>query len=433
MSIMKFYSTNNRDLQLDIKEAVIKGLSSDNGLFMPEYIPELPESFINNIGNLSLQEIALEVLKPYFSHAITDEKLKSIIDEAFNFDIPLKKVDDNISVLELFHGPTSAFKDVGARFLARVMSTFVKDIEQDVYVLAATSGDTGGAVANGFIGVPGVKVLILYPKGMVSDRQERQFTTLGRNITALEVDGTFDDCQRLVKTAFLDDELNEKLFLTSANSINIARLLPQAVYYLYAYAQVKDKSKDVVFSVPSGNFGNLTAGLIAQKMGLPVKHFIAATNINDVVPEYLNSGKYTPKASVQTIANAMDVGEPSNFVRILDLFNNDLNSVKERVSGYVVDDNKIRETIKEVHEKSDYILDPHGACGYSALSGKIKNGEQGIFLATAHPAKFPDVVEEQIKDEVLMPEVMKQFMTKMKIRTEIDSTFSDFKKILLKI
>ncbi len=430
---MKFYSTNNRELQLDIKEAVIKGLSSDNGLFMPEYIPELPESFINNLGNLSLQDIALEVLEPYFSHAIADEKLKSIIDEAFNFDIPLKKVDGNISVLELFHGPTSAFKDVGARFLARVMSTFVKDIEQDVYVLAATSGDTGGAVANGFIGVPGVKVLILYPKGMVSDRQERQFTTLGRNITALEVDGTFDDCQRLVKTAFLDDELNEKLFLTSANSINIARLLPQAVYYFYAYAQVKDKSKDVVFSVPSGNFGNLTAGLIAQKMGLPVKHFIAATNINDVVPEYLNSGKYTPKASVQTIANAMDVGEPSNFVRILNLFNNDLNSVKEGVSGYVVDDNKIRETIKEVHEKSDYILDPHGACGYSALSGIITNGEQGVFLATAHPAKFPDVVEEQIKEEVLMPEVMKQFMTKMKIRTEIDSTFNNLKKILLKI
>jgi len=431
MLIMKFYSTNNRSLQLDIKEAVIKGLSSDNGLFMPEYIPELPELFINNLGNLSLQEIAMEVLKPYFSNAITESELKSIIYEAFNFDIPLKKVDGNISVLELFHGPTSAFKDVGARFLARVMATFVKDIEQDVYVLAATSGDTGGAVANGFIDVPGIKVLILYPKGKVSDRQERQFTTLGRNITALEVDGTFDDCQRLVKTAFLDGELNEKLFLTSANSINIARLLPQVVYYFYAYAQVNEKSNGVVFSVPSGNFGNLTAGLIAQKMGLPVKHFIAATNINDVVPEYLNSGKYNPKASVQTIANAMDVGEPSNFVRILNLFNNDLNKVKESISGYVVDDARIRETIKEVNEKSDYILDPHGACGYTALANKVSNGEQGVFLATAHPAKFPEVVEEQIEKEVDMPVAMEKFMTKSKIKIEIDSTFSDFRKILL--
>ena len=428
---MKFYSTNNRDLQLDIKEAVIKGLSSDNGLFMPEYIPVLPESFINNLSNLSLQEIAMAVLQPYFSNAIPDSKLKSIVDEAFNFNIPLKNVDGNISVLELFHGPTSAFKDVGARFLARVMATFVKDIEQDVYVLAATSGDTGGAVANGFIDVPGIKVLILYPKGKVSDRQERQFTTLGRNITALEIDGTFDDCQRLVKTAFLDDELNEKLFLTSANSINIARLLPQAVYYFYAYAQVKDKSRDVIFSVPSGNFGNLTAGLIAQKMGLPVKHFIAATNINDVVPEYLNSGKYNPKASVQTIANAMDVGEPSNFVRILNLFNDDLSSIKKAVSGYVVDDTKIRETIKMVFDESGYVLDPHGACGYSALANQMSKSEQGVFLATAHPAKFPEVVEEQIGKEVAMPEAMNMFMAKSKKMIEIDSSFSKFKKFLM--
>ncbi len=428
---MKFYSTNSRDLELDIKEAVIKGLASDKGLFMPEDIPILPESFIKNLSSLSLQEIAMEVLKPYFTPIMTEEKLKNIVNEAFNFEIPLHKIKDNISVLELFHGPTSAFKDVGARFLARVLSAFVTDIERDVYVLAATSGDTGGAVANGFINVPGIKVIILYPRGMVSDRQERQFTTLGENITALEVDGNFDDCQRLVKSAFLDEELNEELFLTSANSINIARLLPQAVYYFYAWAQIKDNRGDFVFSVPSGNFGNLTAGLIAQKMGLPIKRFIAATNINDVVPEYLNSGEYSPRASVQTIANAMDVGDPSNFVRILDIFKKDINSIKKSISGYVVDDKRIKKSIKEVYEQSGYILDPHGACGYTALSATLAKDEQGVFLATAHPAKFPEVVEEQIESEVLMPEAMEQFMTKSKIKTDIDSSFSGFKKLLL--
>ncbi len=430
---MIFYSTNSRDSELDIKEAVIKGLSSDKGLFMPETIPVLTQYFINNLSNLSLQEIAMEVLKPYFTPVLSDDKLKDIISEAFNFDIPLRGVNDNISVLELFHGPTSAFKDVGARFLARVLSTFVKDIEQDVYVLAATSGDTGGAVANGFINVPGIKVLILYPRGMVSDRQERQFTTLGRNITALEVDGNFDDCQRLVKSAFLDDELNKKRFLTSANSINIARLLPQVVYYFYAWAQIKDKSADILFSVPSGNFGNLTAGLISQKMGLPIKRFIAATNINDVVPEYLNSGEYNPKASVQTIANAMDVGEPSNFVRILDMFDKDIETIKESISGFVVDDDRIKKTIKEVYKQSGYILDPHGACGYTALKEIISESEQGLFLATAHPAKFPEVVEEQIEKEVLMPVAMEKFMTKSKIKIEIDSTFNEFKKMLLQM
>jgi len=428
---MIFYSTNNKDLQLDIKDAVIKGLASDNGLFMPEYIPQLEKSFIDKLGDLSFTEIALEVLKPYFTPIVPEEKLKEIINDAFNFDIPLKNVEENINVLELFHGPTSAFKDVGARFLARVLSWFVKDMEQDVYVLAATSGDTGGAVANGFVDVPGIKVVVLYPSGMVSDRQERQFTTPGRNITALEVKGTFDDCQRLVKAAFLDKELNEKLFLTSANSINIARLLPQVVYYFYAYAQLKDKSKDIVISVPSGNFGNLTAGLIAFKMGLPVKRFIAATNINDVVPEYLNTGEYIARTSVQTLANAMDVGDPSNFVRVLELFNKNLDTIKNTISGFVVDDKEIRKTIKEVHDTAGYVLDPHGACGYRALKHQLKNNEQGIFLATAHPAKFPDVVEEEINSEVEMPETMKQFMDKTKIKQTIQSTFDDLKKHLL--
>ena len=430
---MIFYSTNNKDLQLDIKDAVIKGLASDNGLFMPEYIPQLERSFIGKLGDLTFTDIAFEVLKPYFTPVVPEEKLKEIIDDAFNFDIPLKNVDGNINVLELFHGPTSAFKDVGARFLARVLSWFVKDMEQDVYVLAATSGDTGGAVANGFVDVPGIKVIVLYPSGKVSDRQERQFTTLGRNITALEVKGTFDDCQRLVKTAFLNKELNKKLFLTSANSINIARLLPQVVYYFYAYAQLKDKSKDVVISVPSGNFGNLTAGLIAFKMGLPVKRFIAATNINDVVPEYLNTGEYNPRTSVQTLANAMDVGDPSNFVRVLELFNKQLDEIKNSIKGFVVDDDTIRKTVKEVHDKTGYVLDPHGACGYEALKNDLKNYEQGIFLATAHPAKFPDVIEEQIDKEIEMPETMQQFMNRDKIKTEISSFFNDFKHFLLNI
>ena len=428
---MKFYSTNNKELQLNIKDAVIKGLASDNGLFMPEYIPQLPESFFKELDNMTFTEIAFEVLKPYFSPVVPENKLQEIIDDAFNFDIPLKHVDGNINVLELFHGPTSAFKDVGARFLARVLSWFVKDMDQEVYVLAATSGDTGGAVANGFVDVPGIKVVVLYPSGMVSDRQERQFTTLGRNISALEVKGTFDDCQRLVKTAFLDKELNDKLFLTSANSINIARLLPQVVYYFYAYAQLENKNKDVVISVPSGNFGNLTAGLIAYKMGLPVKRFIAATNINDVVPEYLNTGEYNPRTSVQTLANAMDVGDPSNFVRVLELFNKQLEDIKGSISGYVVDDKQIRKTIKEVFDKTGYVLDPHGACGYEALKDQLNDNEQGIFLATAHPAKFPDVVEEEIGSEVDMPDTMKQFMDKPKIKSEISSEFIDFKRYLL--
>ena len=427
---MNYYSTNNKNLTLDIKEAVIKGLAGDNGLFMPESIPVLNDDFINNMKNLSLQEIAYEVLRPYFIPVVPEEKLKSIIAEAFNFDIPLRKIDDRISVLELFHGPTSAFKDVGARFLARILSWFVKDMDQDVYVLVATSGDTGGAVANGFVDVPGIKVVVLYPGGMVSDRQERQFTTLGRNITALEVGGTFDDCQRLVKTAFLDNELNRKMFLTSANSINIARLLPQAVYYFYAFAQLKDKIEDVVFAVPSGNFGNLTAGLIAYKMGLPVKRFIAATNINDVVPEYLQTGKYNPRTSVQTLANAMDVGDPSNFVRVQEIFGKDINEIKKAIYGFVVSDDVIRKTIQNVFERSGYVLDPHGACGYVALNSELKNNENGIFLATAHPAKFPDVVEEQIKNKVEMPESMQQFMNKEKMINKITSSFEDFKAFL---
>jgi threonine synthase len=429
---MEFYSTNNKDLKLNIKDAVIKGLSPDRGLFMPEKVPVLPETFFEKIEDMTIPEIGFEILKPYFTPAVPEEKLKEIVTEAFNFDIPVKKVEQNISVLELFHGPTSAFKDVGARFLARVLAWFVKDLDREVYVLAATSGDTGGAVANGFYGVDGVKVVVLYPSGMVSDRQEKQFTTLGGNITALEVKGTFDDCQKLVKSAFLDEELNDKLFLTSANSINIARLLPQMVYYFYAYARLKSEKRNIVISVPSGNFGNLTAGVLAYRMGLPVKRFVAATNINDVVPGYLQTGRYIPRTSVQTLANAMDVGDPSNFVRLTDVFENDHDKMNELISGFVVDDDTIRSTIKEVNDRTGYVLDPHGACAYTALRSELDNDEYGVFLATAHPAKFPDVVEEQTGETVPVPAEMQMFMQREKQSDELAPSLSDLKKYLLK-
>ncbi|NPA36338.1 MAG: threonine synthase [Chlorobi bacterium] len=429
---MKFYSTNNKEVRLSVKEAVIKGLASDNGLFMPEVIPVLPESFFKNIEQRELPEIAFEVLKPFFTPDIPENKFLEIVQGAFTFDIPLKNIENSISVLELFHGPTSAFKDVGARFLARVLSWFVKDLDREVYVLAATSGDTGGAVANGFYNVEGVKVVVLYPSGMVSERQEKQFTTLGNNISALEIKGTFDDCQKLVKGAFLDEELNSKLFLTSANSINIARLLPQMVYYFYAYAWLKNKNSDLVVSVPSGNFGNLTAGVIAYKMGLPVNRFVAATNINDVVPQYLETGKYTPRTSVQTLANAMDVGDPSNFVRLLDVFGGDREQMNRLISGYVVDDKTIKKTIKDVYDNTGYVLDPHGACAYTALKALKKNPAEGVFLATAHPAKFPKVVEEQTGKTIPVPEEMKKFMSRNKQSFVMNPSSTELKKFLMK-
>jgi threonine synthase len=429
---MKFYSTKNRNYQVDIKEAVIKGLASDNGLFMPEFFPTLPDEFINSLPNLSLPDIALEVLKPFFCPAIPEQELERIVKEAFNFSIPLVKVKEGMHVLELFHGPTLAFKDVGARFLARIMAWFVKDLDQDVYVLAATSGDTGSAVANGFLNVEGVKVVVLYPKGMVSERQEKQFATLGQNITAIEIEGTFDDCQKLVKTAFLDKELGEKRFLTSANSINLARLLPQAVYYFYAFAQLqKQTNEKAVFSVPSGNFGNLAAGLIARKMGLPIDRFIAATNVNDIVPEYLSSGLYAPRPSVATLANAMDVGDPSNFVRIQDLFDESLEALKEVVGSAVIQDTQIRQTIQQVYQETGYILDPHGACACLALKEQMEDREQGVFLATAHPAKFPEVVETQIKKQVTIPDSMQRFLARKTQKIEMANSFRLFKEYLL--
>ena len=433
---MKYYSTNKNTPDVSLKEAVVKGLAADNGLFMPERIEKFGPAFFYEIQNLSFQEIAFEVAKKFFGEDIEEAKLKEIVYDTLQFDCPVVKVTDSIYSLELFHGPTLAFKDVGARFMARLLNHFLGKQEKLVNVLVATSGDTGSAVANGFLGVDGIHVYVLYPKGKVSDIQESQFTTLGQNITALEIDGTFDDCQHLVKTAFLDDELNEKLVLTSANSINVARFLPQAFYYFNAYARLKEAEKlddnKLVVSVPSGNFGNLTAGLIASEMGLPVKQFIAANNENDVVFEYLNSGEYKPRPSVETIANAMDVGAPSNFARILDLYNNEHSVVAKKIIGYRYSDEEIREVILKVYNDCNYLCDPHGACGYQSLSEYLSENEVGVFLETAHPAKFTETVEKVIgKDKVELPEKLAAFMKGEKQSEQMTSAYEDFKTYLL--
>lgn len=437
---MRYYSTNNRDLIVTLDEAVIKGLAEDNGLFMPESIKKLPTEFFETIGTLSFQEIAYAVADSFFGEDIDTEALKEIVYDTLNFDTPLVKVEQNIYSLELFHGPTMAFKDVGARFMSRVLAYFIKkqNISKPVNVLVATSGDTGSAVANGFLGVDGIQVYVLYPKGLVSAIQESQFTTLGKNITALEVNGTFDDCQSLVKTAFLDKELNEKMLLTSANSINVARFLPQAFYYFYAYSQLRSMNPklsidelETVICVPSGNFGNITAGLFAQKMGLPVKRFIAANNENDIFLNYLNTGIYSPKQSVATIANAMDVGNPSNFVRILDLFKESYESIKSNISGEKFSDKEIGEGIKTCLKENGYLLDPHGACGYLALKKQLNGSEKGVFLETAHPAKFAETVENIIIEKIEIPEKLREFMKGKKQTVEIEKNFDDFKKFLL--
>ena len=398
---------------------------------MPEKIQRLPDDFFDGIGRFGLAEIAKTVADAFFGEDVPKEKLGSIVADTLNFEIPLKKVEENLYVLELFHGPTFAFKDVGARFMARMLSHFVQEKKQDdVNVLVATSGDTGSAVANGFLGVKGINVFVLYPKGKVSDIQEAQFTTLGQNITALEIDGTFDDCQRLVKEAFMDKELNERMNLTSANSINVARFLPQSFYYFHAYAQaVKQGLADnnLVFSVPSGNLGNLTAGLFAKRMGLPVKRFIAANNRNDVFFEYLKTGRYSPRASVQTVANAMDVGAPSNFDRVIDLYGKSHAAVAADISPARYGDADIRNAIKSVYEKTGYLLDPHGACGYLALKEQKKNDEMGIFLATAHPAKFKETVEECTGESIEIPLGLKAFMKRGKQSEPLSSDFNAFK------
>ena len=432
---MKYYSTNHSADMASLEYAVVKGLAPDKGLFMPEKINKISPDVIANMKNLSFSEIACLVAENLFGEDIEKDVLDKIVCDTLSFDVPAVSVKDNIYSLELFHGPTLAFKDVGARFMARLSGYFTRKEGMDrVNVLAATSGDTGSAVANGFLDVPGVHVYVLYPKGKVSPIQECQFTTLGKNITALEIDGTFDDCQALVKSAFLDEELNSAMTLTSANSINVARLLPQSFYYFYAYAQLDKLSKadNLVFCVPSGNFGNITAGLFAQRMGLPVKRFIAANNRNDVFLEYLNTGKYNPRPSVATIANAMDVGAPSNFARILDLFGeNAWENIRKQISGFRYTDEQIADTMRRVYKESGYILDPHGACGFAALEQSIESGETGVFLETAHPAKFKDTVDGILGINIEIPEKLRAFMRGEKKSIELPKDFDNFKAFLL--
>lgn len=434
---MLYYSTNKIAPTTTLEEAVVKGLASDKGLFMPEKIKPLPADFFENIDNLSFQEIAYTIADAFFGEDVEADKLKQIVYDTLNFDTPVVKVKNNIYSLELFHGPTLAFKDVGARFMARLLGYFIakQGDNQLVNVLVATSGDTGSAVANGFLGVPGIKVFVLYPKGKVSPIQECQFTTLGKNITALEIDGTFDDCQALVKSAFMDAELNAKHKLTSANSINVARFLPQAFYYFYAYAQIKKISpnKKVVICVPSGNFGNITAGLFGKRMGLPVSRFIASNNNNDIFFQYLQTGEYKPRPSVSTLANAMDVGDPSNFARIIDLYNNSVEAIRKDISGARYSDEQINAAMKACYQETGYLLDPHGACGYLALQDGLKPDEVGIFLETAHPAKFLETVEKSIGEKIAIPEKLQAFMKGTKQSIELSKEFSQFKDFLMKI
>lgn len=432
---MKYYSTNKKASDATLEEAVVRGLAGDKGLYMPRSIKTLPQSFYDEIENLSFQEIAYRVADAFFGEDIPADTLKHIVYDTLNFDTPVVKVKDNIYSLELFHGPTLAFKDVGGRFMARLLGYFIrKEGKKQVNVLVATSGDTGSAVANGFLGVEGIHVYVLYPKGKVSEIQEKQFTTLGQNITAIEVDGTFDDCQALVKNAFMDKELNEHMQLTSANSINVARFLPQAFYYFYAYAQMKklDKADKLVICVPSGNFGNITAGLFGKRMGLPVERFIAANNRNDIFYQYLKTGEYKPRPSVATIANAMDVGDPSNFARILDLYEGSHDAIASEISGETYTDEQIRETVQKTYEETGYLLDPHGACGYRALAENLKPGENGVFLETAHPAKFLQTVEDIIGTEVKIPEKLQAFMRGTKQSVPMSKDFASFKAYLLK-
>ena len=441
---MMYYSTNGRAPQATLREAVERGLAPDRGLYMPDHIQQLPASFFDRIDQMTFQEMSFEVARAFFGGDVDYASLKRIVTDTLAFETPLQRVEEGIYSLELFHGPTLAFKDVGARFMARLLQYFIhKDREGqptaggEVNVLVATSGDTGSAVANGFLGVDGIHVYVLYPKGKVSRIQESQFTTLGRNITALEVDGVFDDCQALVKNAFMDSELNAHMTLTSANSINVARFLPQAFYYFNAYAQLKRAAavtdpSNLVVCVPSGNFGNITAGLFAKRMGLPVKRFVAANNANDIFYNYLQTGKYCPQPSKQTLANAMDVGDPSNFARILDLYANQWADIKADISGATYTDDRIREAMRQCYEATGYVLDPHGACGWRALKELLQPGEVGVFLETAHPAKFKEKVDDILGTDIAIPERLQAFMRGKKQSVEMANDFDAFKSFLMK-
>lgn len=430
---MHYYSTNDKSLKVDFREATIKGQAPDRGLFFPSEIPKLSKDFIETIEQQSKEEIAFKVIQPYVGDSIPSSELQRIVSETVAFNFPLVHITENISALELFHGPTLAFKDVGARFMSRCLGYFVKGENKKVTVLVATSGDTGSAVANGFYNVEGINVTILYPSGKVSSTQEAQLTTLGGNITALEVEGSFDDCQRMVKNAFADAELQKKLFLTSANSINIARWLPQQFYYFFAYQQWKDKEHPPVISVPSGNFGNICAGLLAYCSGLPVDKFVAACNANDAVAEYLQSGNFHAKNSVQTISNAMDVGNPSNFVRILELFQHSYSSIKDVLTAYSISDDKTKEVISKVFNEKGYVLDPHGAVGFIALQEYLNAhpGKKGFFLETAHPAKFYDVIEPVINEKVSIPQNLSALLHQKKSSIKMKVSDDDLKSLLL--
>ena len=429
---MKYYSTNHKSDDVTLRDAVVRGLAPDRGLYMPERLNKLSKEFFDNIDKMTFQEMSFEVAKAFFGEDIPADDLKKIVYDTLAFPTPVVKVDENIYSLELFHGPTLAFKDVGARFMARLLGYFNKEEKQLVNVLVATSGDTGSAVANGFLGVDGVHVYVLYPKGKVSPIQECQFTTLGKNITAVEVDGVFDDCQALVKNAFMDAELNQRMKLTSANSINVARFLPQAFYYFNAYAQMKamGKADNLVICVPSGNFGNITAGLFGWFMGLPVKRFIAANNANDIFYNYLQTGVYSPKPSVQTLANAMDVGDPSNFARVLALYGGSHKDIAGHIGGATYTDEQIKETLKDCYERTGYLLDPHGTCGYRALKEQLQPGEYGVFLETAHPAKFKEKVDAITGGDVEIPARLQAFMKGTKQSVEISKDYTDFRQFL---
>lgn len=455
---MQYYSTNGKAPFASLNKAVVKGLAEDRGLYMPEHINKLPQAFFNDMPGLKFQDIAYTVADAFFGEDVDGDALQDLVYDTLQFDCPIKKIKDNIYVLELFHGPTLAFKDVGARFMARLLQYFLRHgsvspasgsvncdtgaVPSKVNVLVATSGDTGSAVANGFLGVEGIHVYVLYPKGKVSPIQECQFTTLGKNITAIEIDGVFDDCQRLVKSAFMDEELNRHMMLTSANSINVARFLPQAFYYFNAVARLREmkRNEDVVMCVPSGNFGNICAALFGQKMGLDVKRFIAANNANDIFYNYLQTGKYEPKPSKQTLANAMDVGDPSNFARIINLYSENgkltpeetHNSITSLISGATYSDEQIKETMRKCYAETGYVLDPHGACGYRALEEQLKPGEIGIFCETAHPAKFKEKVDDILGIDVAIPERLQAFMKGEKQSIPMTKKFEDFKQYLLK-
>ncbi len=432
---MKYYSTNHSSPIVDFKEATINGQAPDKGLYFPERIPKLDESFFQNIERYSNEAIAYEVIKPYVGDSIPNDVLKKIVEETINFNIPLVPISENISSLELFHGPTLAFKDVGARFMSRCLGYFVKDQTKKVTVLVATSGDTGGAVASGFFDVPNVDVIILYPSGKVSTVQEKQLTTLGKNIHALEVNGSFDDCQQMVKDVFASAADFPNLFLTSANSINVARWLPQQFYYFFAYKQWADKNNSPVISVPSGNFGNICAGLLANASGLPVNHFIAACNANDTIPQFLSTGKYPTKKSVATISNAMDVANPSNFIRIMEMFEQEIPDIKKKLSAVSVNDATTKATLKKVCEEYNYLLDPHGAVGYHALENYLQQhpSQKGMVVETAHPVKFFDVVEPIIGEPVPIPSAISEQLKLEKKSVLLDNNSEALKAFLAKI